>query len=193
MGYNCDKSQVDVTSVTPVTSRDWWKFESISTRSDQLDNGRKCLVSNTVVMLGGFWDIEMAKGGKIGRGFLFDSSWINSWQNGTSVSKVLFQGPLPLKPILRRRLGHELWLWQISGWFDKCHTCEVTLQVKMWQYRDIVGSTRKWSQLFCIDNTVHAGWFSGRWDLVTILSHLYLSSNVTGVTLVTLTWNLPQS
>ena len=157
MGYDCGKFQVNVTSVTPVTSRYRWKYDIIVTRSDQLKNGCKRLVLSTIVMLDGFWNFTMAWSGKNGRGTWCDSSWINSWQNGTSVSKVLFQGPLPLKPILRLRLGHELWLWQISGQFDKCHTCDVTWQVKMWQYRDKVGSTRKWSQMFGIEHSSYAG------------------------------------
>ena len=54
-------------------------------------------------------------------------------------------------------------------------------------------TSQKLPSMTTVLNTKHLRPFTSRSDLVTILSHFHLSRDVTGVTLVKSTWNLPQS
>ena len=66
---------------------------------------------------------------------------------------------------------------------SKCHTCDVTWQVKVWHLCNIVGSTWKWSQTL--------GMISDIWNNVTQthMSHFHLSRDITSVTFGIMTQN----
>ena len=192
MSYDCGKFQVDLTSVTPVTSRDRWKCDSIVTRSDRLENGRNCFVLITQSMLGGFQvDEILLRFCHIYTCQAMSQVWHlwhwleichshSSWPN------------LRLRTGLR---GKGPWKSTFDTLVPFCQEFIQLLSNK--KPRPIlpplaISMSQKPPSMTTVFDTKHLRPLSSWSDLVEILSHFHQSRDVTGVTHVTSTWDLSQ-